>query len=333
MHIPAPFAGNVLFRNMKRTFKLFICALLLCLALPFEGTAQDDVKAYAVTEVPNVYATDRRMHVSDPGGILQHESRSVIDRIFTQLEDSTGIQTMVVLLPSIGQEDVFEYSHNLFSHWGLGEKERNNGLLVLFVADQRKIRFHTGYGIEGHLPDAICKRIQNQYMIPAFKAGNIDEGMVMGAKAIYATLESSMKAGGTQQGELGMPVILFMVMMLAGFGLFMWVIVSSQRSAMTCRKCGTRGALRVSSRDYYRAADGLRHKKEILVCSHCNAVEVRDSIDEDHRGGSGGLMEGMIIGSMLGGGRRSYGGGGFGGGFGGSFGGGSSGGGGATSGW
>ena len=76
--------------------------------------------------------------------------------MFTSLEKKTGIQAIVVMLPSIGDEDIFEFSQKLFRHWGIGEKKRNNGLLVVYVSDQRTIRFHTGYGIEGSLPDAKC---------------------------------------------------------------------------------------------------------------------------------------------------------------------------------
>ena len=104
--------------------------------------------------------------------------------------------------------------------------------------------------------------------------------------------------------------------------------------ALTCKKCGTKASLRLTSKDFYRTADGHRHKRETYVCSHCNAVDIRDTDQEDDDDDSD-LMKGIFIGSLLNGGRggRGFGGGFGGGGFGGSFGGGSSGGGGSTSGW
>ena len=70
----------------------------------------------------------------------------------------------MVAVGSIGEQDLESFSNELFARWGIGQKENNNGVLVLFVLDQRKIRFEVGYGMEGILPDAVCKRIQSQYV-------------------------------------------------------------------------------------------------------------------------------------------------------------------------
>ena len=74
----------------------------------------------------------------------------------------------------IGEEDCFNFCHQLLNKWGVGKKDKNNGLVILLVTDQRCIQFYTGYGLEGVLPDAICKRIQTRYMIPYLKDGNWD---------------------------------------------------------------------------------------------------------------------------------------------------------------
>lgn len=313
---------------MKKYLILLFFSVLPCLVPAENLTGEEQVKAYTVESVPNVYERDRRLHVTDPAGILSPEARSAIDRIFTQLEDSTSIQTAVVMLPSIGEANIFDFAHNLFMDWGIGREKSDNGLLILFVEDQRTVRFHVGYGLEGIMPDAICKRIQTTYMIPAFKEGNIDQGMVMASKAIYERLENSMnpnKQGSGNEGAMAAFVVL-VVMVIT----FIWIIRAAQRNALTCKKCGAKGALKLSSKSHYKAVDGHVHKRETYVCSHCQAVEVRDSDQEDDDDND--LMKGIIIGSMLGGGRS--GGGGFGGGsFGGSFGGGSSGGGGSSSSW
>ena len=320
---------------MKKYLILLFLALLPAVVPAQESDSLDveqPATSYTLETVPNVYRLDRRLHVSDPTGILSSEARSAIDRIFTQLEDSTGIQTAVVMLPSIGEDNIFDFAHNLFMEWGVGEKERDNGLLILYVEDQRKIRFHVGYGLEGILPDAICKRIQAKYMVPAFKEGNVDQGMVTGCKAIYQTLENAMnpnKQGDGSEGAMAALAVLVVMVIV-----FIWIIRNAQQKALTCKKCGTKASLRLTSKDFYRTADGHRHKRETYVCSHCNAVDIRDTDQEDDDD-DGDLMKGIFIGSLLNGGRggRGFGGGFGGGGFGGSFGGGSSGGGGSTSGW
>lgn len=76
---------------------------------------------------------------------------------------------------------------------GSGQEKENNGLVILLVTDQRCIQFYTGYGLEGDLPDAICKRIQTKYMIPYLKDSNWDAGMVAGVKAVCARLDGSME--------------------------------------------------------------------------------------------------------------------------------------------
>ena len=173
-----------------------LCIILLVFA-PILAIGAED-KAYSIESVPNVYAQDRRLHVSDPNGLLMQETQAEINRMLTLLEDSTGIQSMVVILPSIGQEDIFDFAHNLFRHWGIGNKESNNGMRIVDGADPRKIRFTTGYGLEGILPDAMCKRIQSRYMIPHFREGNTDLGMLEGTKAVVGVLDGSMKADNSE---------------------------------------------------------------------------------------------------------------------------------------
>ena len=111
---------------MKKYLILLFLALLPAVVPAQESDSLDveqPATSYTLETVPNVYRLDRRLHVSDPTGILSSEARSAIDRIFTQLEDSTGIQTAVVMLPSIGEDNIFDFAHNLFRHWGIGNKD------------------------------------------------------------------------------------------------------------------------------------------------------------------------------------------------------------------
>jgi uncharacterized protein len=299
-----------------------LCIILLVFA-PILAIGAED-KAYSIESVPNVYAQDRRLHVSDPNGLLMQETQAEINRMLTLLEDSTGIQSMVVMLPSIGQEDIFDFAHNLFRHWGIGNKESNNGMLIVYVADQRKIRFTTGYGLEGILPDAMCKRIQSRYMIPHFREGNTDLGMLEGTKAVVGVLDGSMKADNTEE-----EVTLWEILLTLGAIMFIivvpiWLI---HRQEHTCPKCAKAGALKLVSQTSTPTRKGKLIRKTLL-CSHCGHTVVKE-YHQSNNDDTGAMMGGMMMGSMLGGGRRG-GGGGF---MGGSFGGGSTGGGGSTSGW
>ena len=299
-----------------------LCIILLVFA-PILAIGAED-KAYSIESVPNVYAQDRRLHVSDPNGLLMQETQAEINRMLTLLEDSTGIQSMVVMLPSIGQEDIFDFAHSLFRHWGIGNKESNNGMLIVYVADQRKIRFTTGYGLEGILPDAMCKRIQSRNMIPHFREGNTDLGMLEGTKAVVGVLDGSMKADNTEE-----EVTLWEILLTLGAIMFIivvpiWLI---HRQEHTCPKCAKASSLKLVSQTSTPTRKGKLIRKTLL-CSHCGHTVVKE-YHQSNNDDTGAMMGGMMMGSLLGG-RRRGGGGGF---MGGSFGGGSTGGGGSTSGW
>ena len=156
--------------------KRFICYILFCILVPM--ALQAEGKAYTINDVPNVRHTNKSYYVSDPEHILSQETVGDINSMLYQLETKTGVQTAVVVLPSIGDQDPFDFAYSLGRRWGVGKKSKDTGLVLLLVIDQRKIQFATGYGLEGDLTDAICKRIQMKAMVPAFKKNDWDTGMM-----------------------------------------------------------------------------------------------------------------------------------------------------------
>ena len=82
---------------------------------------------YDVEQVPNVHLKDKRQFVSDPDNILSQSARDSINIMAMRLEMTTGIETAVVMLPTIGDADIFDFSHSLFRRWGIGKKNRDNG--------------------------------------------------------------------------------------------------------------------------------------------------------------------------------------------------------------
>lgn len=165
----------------------FILATFLLFPLQAQG------KVYTVDNLPKVHLQNKMQYVCNPAGILSQAACDSIDSMLYALEQQTGIETVVAVVPSIGEEDCFDFCHQLLNKWGVGKKGKNNGLVILLVTDQRCIQFYTGYGLEGVLPDAICKRIQTRYMIPYLKDGNWDAGMVAGLKATCQRLDGSME--------------------------------------------------------------------------------------------------------------------------------------------
>jgi len=144
---------------------------------------------YTVQTIPNPKTTNAAAFVSNPDGILKDETVQQINRMLGDLQAQNKSEVAVVMVNSIGNESIESFATLLFKEWGIGTAENSNGLLVLFVADQRLIKFETGYGLEGVLPDAVCKRIQIQNMIPYFKQGDIDAGMIAGVERIVSLVK------------------------------------------------------------------------------------------------------------------------------------------------
>lgn len=300
--------------------------IMVCVAL-----LSGPLSAMTVDEVPNVHLKDARQYVTDPSAILSTAARDSINLMLGQLEEGSGIEVAVVMLPSIGNDDIFDFAHNLFRKWGIGKKKENNGLLVLFVMDQHKVRFTTGYGLEGTLTDALSKRIQMNEMVPAFKEGKWDEGMVKGVRATVAILKGEVAAdqyGATSANGNDEELTTFDVIAISMvFIIIILVIVLACRDKK-CPKC-KKHAMKTVSTQRLKIALGHGRVKRIIrttyVCQNCGHQITHDTDDNDDDKLNAALAAASIARMAM---RGSSGGS-----TGGSFGGGSTGGGGSTSGW
>lgn len=149
--------------------------------------ASSSLAQQTIESIPNQKLIDGS-YVSNPDKILDAATVSQINFLLESLESKTTVQVAVVVVQSIGEADIFEFAQQLFVTWGIGQKEKDNGLLLLFVGDQHTIRFHTGFGLEGVLTDAMCKRIQRDHMVPEFKDGNYNAGMLAGLSEVNRIL-------------------------------------------------------------------------------------------------------------------------------------------------
>ncbi len=138
---------------------------------------------YTVKTVPDPKETGLGF-VSNPDNILTPEDVFTIDSLIQIVQDLSKAQIDVVALQSIGDAVPKNFATELFNYWHIGDAETDNGLLILLVMDQRRVEFETGYGTEQILPDAKCYEIQQEYMVPEFKAGNYGKGVVNGVRAV-----------------------------------------------------------------------------------------------------------------------------------------------------
>ena len=286
-------------------------------------------RPYRVEDIPNVQIENRYCFTSNPDGILSREAVARIDSICYDLRHRGIAQTAVVAVKEIRSGDVFEFAYELFSSWGVGSKS-DSGIGILLVEEEREIRFVTGYGIEGVLPDAICKRIQMQYMLPYFREGDYSSGMVAGVEAIRAVLNGSeLDAGGNDdyQEDDTEAIIGIFVFMLFFVAIILIAIVAIDRYTRKCPNC-KKLTLQKESARLINKRFGISTYEDTYVCTNCG-TRVKRTRQENNsinnrRGGGGPII--------MGGG---FGGGGFSGGgsIGGGWGGGRFGGGGAGSRW
>ncbi|MDP4238632.1 MAG: TPM domain-containing protein [Bacteroidota bacterium] len=164
---------------MKKLFIIILCSFT-CLAFSAE---------YTVQTIPNPKVANTHAFVSNPDGILKTETVQQMNEYLDSLQAQTKAEVAVVIVNSIGDNEIKPFATDLFKAWGIGRAKIDNGLLVLFVLNQKKVTFETGSGLEGFFPDAICKRIQIQKMIPEFKKGNYDAGLMAGLVSIAAVIK------------------------------------------------------------------------------------------------------------------------------------------------
>lgn len=302
---------------MKRLTSVLTFLMLSITMLWAEG--------YTVETVPNPRDVDAKAYVCNPDGVLTDTIHAHLQAIAEKIYEISEVELCVVALQSIGDADAYDFTLNLFNHWGIGDKDKNTGVMMLLAVESRDIQIITGGGMEGVLPDGVCSSIV-QDMIPELRSRGFGEGLVLGAREIGNTVcteeaQAELLLGfKPKEPSGGVWDFLSALCMLFGLG-----TGAVHLSKPKCRKCHQRTLKKTATKtlipaSYSHKGKGERH----YVCEHCGATVVipftiAQLVRYSGRSGGGGMFTG-------GGGHR----GGFGGGFGGgSFGGGSSFGGGA----
>ena len=138
--------------------------------------------------------------IVDLAGLLAPTVEASLSAELAMHERRTGNQIAVLTLLSLEGESLEEYSHRVATTWKLGQKGGDNGVLLLVVPRERRLRIEVGYGLEGKLTDAQTSRIIRNTIVPHFKAGDIAGGITEGLKAIVGTLEGTEPLTGRPPG-------------------------------------------------------------------------------------------------------------------------------------
>nr|WP_310587647.1 TPM domain-containing protein [Fibrella rubiginis] len=154
--------------------------------------------------------------VNDLVGMLSPSEVQQLERKLDTYNDSTSTQITIVVVKSTGQYEAADYAFSIGRKWGVGQKGKNNGLVLLWAPGNRKLYIATGYGLEGAIPDAIAKRIISQILAPNFKQQQYFQGLDQATTEIIRRASGEYKADPRDSnGDTSLSDILFWVFIAA----------------------------------------------------------------------------------------------------------------------
>lgn len=143
--------------------------------------------------------------VVDEAHLLSPEVKQELTAELADLEQKTGHQVVVATIPDLQGYPIEDYGYQLGRAWGVGDKVRNDGVVLVVAPNDRKVRIEVGYGLEPVLTDALSSTIIQSKILPAFRSGDLEQGVVAGAQAIIAQLalpEDQAKAIAARPAEV-----------------------------------------------------------------------------------------------------------------------------------
>ena len=141
-----------------------------------------------VSQVFNPKQKGENSYVSDVNRVLSAEASTELNNLCVTLEREVGVEIAVVIVPGIEGDDEYGFAYELFNTWRIGKEGKNNGLLWLYVVDIRAMKFETGYGLEGLLPDSYLNSLLDEGIFPLMREGRVDEAFLLGLRDIASRL-------------------------------------------------------------------------------------------------------------------------------------------------
>lgn len=164
--------------------------------------------------------------VNDYANVLSAEEQKKLTGFLIGQERKTTNQIVVLTVKSLDGDTIEGFAEKVFSTWKLGQKGKDNGVLIVLATAERKIRIEVGHGLEGALPDVIASRIIREEMAPKFKEKNFADGFMAAAVAIDKAIAGEFQAEGQPKGRDGggggWPLWLILLLIFGGGGLLVF---------------------------------------------------------------------------------------------------------------
>lgn len=153
------------------------------------------LRALEVGDIENVHVDNRTRYVSDMAGAMSAGARAQADSLLASMWRLSSAEPVVVIVDDLEGEEIDDFATRLFTHWGIGKKDKDNGVLMLISTGDRQAVIRTGYGAEGVLPDVIASNIIRHDMAPHFRQGDYDGGVL----AALGTMNSALTSDEARQ--------------------------------------------------------------------------------------------------------------------------------------
>ena len=140
----------------------------------------------------SIPALQSSTYVYDDAGILDSDTESQTNTILAELKVKTEVQVFVITIPSLNGSTIEEYANELFNTIGIGDKERNDGVLLLISSSDSRVRLEIGVGLEDVLTDSLSGRILDDYFVPYRADGNYDSAVILTASAVANTIAADL---------------------------------------------------------------------------------------------------------------------------------------------
>lgn len=200
---------------MSRKIQQYLAVLILSLSFFIKAIGQD------IPAQPNP-----PLLVSDFVMKLKPEERNALEQKLRGYRDSTSTEIAIVIVKNTGESDPYDYAMKIAKTWGVGAKNKNNGVLLLWATETRKIRIVTGRGIEDVLPDAICKRIINTILVPNFKQQQWYQGLNEATDEMIQRASGEFKSDATSDDDS--PLGFFIIVILIILFIVISIIISKR---------------------------------------------------------------------------------------------------------
>jgi uncharacterized protein len=197
--------------KIKSTYRLLVFFLLL-IFLSETVAAQFDI--------PPKPKTTEQTSLYDYINLLNASQQKALEAKLNRYADSTSTQIVVAIISSTNGEDISLLGAKWGQKWGIGQADKDNGILILLAKDDRQIDINTGYGIEYRITDRMAERIINRIIIPEFKAGSYYNGLNKGADAIFDALKGEFNENRDFSKETEPPleliiIVIFIIIVIA----------------------------------------------------------------------------------------------------------------------